>query len=109
MVQLVHRDQAGFIPTRNTATNVRRLLRIMGEGQHATPSAAILSVDIEKALDILERPYLFSVLRQFGLGWTRVLYIGLGENRSCYFFLLPGRARDVARLPTLAIFICVSD
>lgn len=91
MVQLVHRDQAGFIPTRNTATNVRRLLRIMGEGQHATPSAAILSVDIEKALDILERPYLFSVLRQFGLGWTRVLYISAKTGAVISSSCLVGR------------------
>ncbi|XP_078503987.1 dapper homolog 2 [Lissotriton helveticus] len=79
MPTLIHEDQAGFIPTMNTSTNVRRLVRIMGEADMDSPTAAILSVDIEKAFDSLEWPYLYAMMGQFGLAddfveWTTALY-----------------------------------
>lgn len=114
MTQLVHRDQAGFIPTRNTATNVRRLLCILGESHGLCPSVAILSVDIEKSFDSLEWPYLFHVMRKFGLGeafvgWTEILYssatarVRTGANIFSY---LPNRTRDTTGVPALSLVIC---
>lgn len=79
MERLIHPDQAGFIPKRNTAFNVRRFLRLLGEVRDMAPEAVALSVDIEKAFNSLEWPYLMGVLRAFGLGdgfvrWTTLLY-----------------------------------
>lgn len=68
MVQPIHADQVGFIPSRNTAQNVRRLLDILDADTYGKPSSAVLAIDIEKAFDSLEWAYLFQVMRRFGLG-----------------------------------------
>lgn len=58
MPSLVHADQAGFIPGRNTAINIRRLLAVMGSEGYDKREAAVFAVDIEKAFDSLEWSYL---------------------------------------------------
>ena len=82
MPKLIHTDQTGFIPGRNTATNIRRLYRLLRSANRMGQRAAVaLSVDIEKAFDSLEWEYLYEVMAKMKLGegfinWTRLLYAG---------------------------------
>ncbi|XP_069507981.1 aquaporin-10 isoform X1 [Ambystoma mexicanum] len=66
MPQLVHPDQCGFIPTRSTALNLRRLVGIMAQIKPEAQAVAV-SLDAEKAFDSLWWNYPFKVLEKFGL------------------------------------------
>lgn len=76
---LVHPDQNGFIPKRNSSSNLRRLFNIMYSSRALAQDFAILSLDAEKVFDQIEWPYLFAVLKKFNLGdhfisWIKLLY-----------------------------------
>ena len=81
MGKLVHPDQTGFIPNRNSFHNFRRLLNIMHSPRLPKKDLIILTLDAEKAFDRVEWPYLFAVLQKFNCGekfvsWTKLLYNG---------------------------------
>ena len=65
---LVHPDQNGFVPARNTSLNIRRLFRVMEYAPQMWPRAGCLVLDLEKAFDSLEWPYLFNILQHYKLG-----------------------------------------
>ena len=60
--KLVHPDQSGFIPKHRAADNVRRLFHIIEEARNLPTTAAVLSVDAEKAFDRPEWNYLWQVI-----------------------------------------------
>lgn len=64
---IIHPDQAGFIPGRLSFINVRRLLNISYADRGDNIQAAVMTFDAQKAVDSIERPYLFETLRRFGL------------------------------------------
>lgn len=79
MVKLVHPDQTGFIPTRHSSHNLRRLFNIIYSTRYPNEDLFILSLDAEKAFDCIEWPYLYAVLEKFGIGskfisWVQLLY-----------------------------------
>lgn len=74
---LIGEDQNGFIQRRQGFHNVRRLFNILHNQRNASDTA-ILSLDAEKAFDLLTWPYLFDLLTKFGFGenfckWVKIL------------------------------------
>lgn len=66
--RIVHPDQTGFIPNRNSFFNLRRLFNIMYTKRDPTSNLVIVALDAEKAFDQIEWHYLFEVLSRFNLG-----------------------------------------
>ena len=73
---LIHPDHNGFIPTRNTFLNTRRLLHIMQGVPRWGEALATVALDIEKAFDTLGWQYLHAVMAamQFGPHYVRWIY-----------------------------------
>ena len=66
--KLVHIDQTGFIPNRNSTFNLRRLFNIIYTKRGPPTDLTILALDAEKAFDQIEWYYLFEALNRFNLG-----------------------------------------
>lgn len=77
--KIIHNDQSGFIPSRSTALNIRRLFLNLQIHVDNPGRRAILSLDAAKVFHSIKWPYLWAVLRRFGLGdnfiqWVKLLY-----------------------------------
>lgn len=51
VTELIDEDQSGFIPCRQTQDNIRRTLHILRKINRDKSSAALISLDDEKAFD----------------------------------------------------------
>lgn len=76
---IVHPDQSGFMPHRNTALNLWRLHGVLAGATKMHEPAALVSLDAAMAFDMVEWPYLFATLDKLGFGpnfvsWIRLLY-----------------------------------
>ena len=78
--KLIHVDQTGFIPNRNSMYNMRRLFNIIYTEREPLHDLAVLSLDAEKAFDQIEWFYLFKVLERFNLGDNFISMVKLLYN-----------------------------
>lgn len=123
---LIDHDQTGFIKYRQTQDNVRRalyLIHIMSQNQF---ESVAMSLDAEKAFDMVQWEFLYLVLKQFGfkeqiIGCLKSLYscptawIKMNGNLSRTITLERGCRQGCPLNPTLfALFIeplaqCISE
>lgn len=83
LTRLVHPDQTGFIPQRNSFFNLRRLFNIIYSTCKPKEELAVLALDAEKAFDQVEWPYLFEILEKFKLGANFISMIKLLYVNPC--------------------------
>lgn len=79
ITSIIHTDQVGFICGRSSSDNIRRLINIMWSVAEVQSPVAAISLDAEKAFDMVEWGYLFKILEVYGFGdtfikWIRLLY-----------------------------------
>lgn len=79
ILSLIHTDQAGFMPGRNTSFNLRRLYINLQALHDRAGSRVIVALDTAKAFDSVEWRYLWKCLECYGFGpkiikWIQLLY-----------------------------------
>ena len=77
--KLIHRDQRGFVPNRNIAVNIRKLMDIQSILEREEEEAIVLSLDFSKAFDKLSFSAIIGSLEFFNfppyiIQWTKILY-----------------------------------
>uniref|UniRef100_A0A8D0HFE3 Reverse transcriptase domain-containing protein n=1 Tax=Sphenodon punctatus TaxID=8508 RepID=A0A8D0HFE3_SPHPU len=76
---IIDSDQTGFIPKRLGIDNIRKIIDIISHIKSTNDPAAIISLDAEKAFDLVEVKYLREVMKAMGiegqfLQWIEVIY-----------------------------------
>lgn len=79
ILSLMHEDQAGFMPGRNTSFNLRKLFINIQAHHNNVGERVVVTLDTAKAFDSVEWNYLWKCLAQYGFGpkflrWIRLLY-----------------------------------
>ena len=79
ITEIITADQCGFIPGRLLADNIRQTLNVMDHAQIEKKDLVLLTLDAEKAFDLVNWTYMFETMRSFGLDekfcqWIQALY-----------------------------------
>lgn len=79
ILSLIHPDQTGFMPNKNTAFNLRRLHMNLQSQHTEIGSRVVVSLDAAKAFDSVEWGYFWECLHNFRFGpkfikWLQLLY-----------------------------------
>lgn len=65
----IKNDQTGFIPSRDIADNIRRAIKIIQHYQlHKLSDTMLLAIDMQKAFDSIEVPYITALLDKMNMG-----------------------------------------
>ena len=112
LLDIVSKEQTGFIKGRHSFFNIRTLMNIIYSTPTPKRPEVVISLDAEKAFDRVEWLYLFTALKKFGFGdrfssWIRLLYtdpqasVCTGDTRSDYFPLSRGTRQGCPLSPVL--------
>lgn len=76
---LIHPDQTGFMPGKNTAMNIRRLYMNIQAQHDNSGTRVVVALDTAKAFDSIEWPYLWECLHNYGfdpqfMQWVKLLH-----------------------------------
>uniref|UniRef100_A0A671TPP2 Reverse transcriptase domain-containing protein n=1 Tax=Sparus aurata TaxID=8175 RepID=A0A671TPP2_SPAAU len=79
VIDIINPDQCGFIPGRLLADNIRRTLNIIDYAQRQKEELLLMTLDAEKAFDLVSWPFMFETIKSFGIDdtfcqWLQVLY-----------------------------------
>lgn len=78
ILSLIHSDQTGLMPNKNTAFNLSRLFMNLRANHDNIGSRVVVSLDAAKAFDCVGWKYRWECLRRFGFGpnfkWLQLLY-----------------------------------
>lgn len=66
---IIHEDQTDFIKGRQTQDNIRQTLHIIEQANKQHLSAALVSLNAEKAFDRVSWTFLYGVLKRLGLNY----------------------------------------
>lgn len=114
---MIDEDQCGFIPARQTQDNIRRTLHILRKISRDKSSAALISLDAEKAFDRVGWEFLYQTLERFGFNQDlikiiRVIYqqpttrIKVNGSLTDSFYLSRGTRQGCCLSPILfALYI----
>lgn len=109
---LIHSDQAGFMPQKSMAINLRRLFVNLQSISDNMGDRALLSLNVHKAFDSIEWSYFCAIMHKFGfrtsfIEWVQLLYsspkAAIRESRrvSQYFQLFRGTRQGCPLSPLL--------
>ncbi|MBN3289039.1 LIN1 transcriptase, partial [Polypterus senegalus] len=109
---IISQDQTGFIRGRHLSSNLRRLFNVIYSPTKSNTPEILLSLDAEKAFDMIEWKYLFTILEKFGFGpnicaWIKLLYtnpeasVCINNICSDYFKLERGTRQGCPLSPLL--------
>ena len=63
---LIHKDQAGFVPRRSLFDHTRLAHLMVDYAEKQEQNGCIISLDQEKAYDKIDHEYLWEILKEFG-------------------------------------------
>ena len=77
--KLIHEDQAGFVPGRNLANNVRKAIDLITYSEVKNIEAMLVSIDFMKAFDLVDYNAMWKILEYFNFGdniinWIKLLF-----------------------------------
>lgn len=109
---IIDSDQTGFMPWRTTDVNLRTLYRNIHTHHVYKGSRTVAFLDIEKAFDTIEWPFLWELLRQMGfplgfITWVQTIYnkpmsaAKLARRLSAFFQLHRGTRQGCPLSPAL--------
>ena len=79
LMELIHSDQKGFLPSRRISSNIRCILDIMDMLNQERQEGVVISVDYEKCFDRLEKVAILETMKMFNFGpniisWADTMY-----------------------------------
>ena len=76
---IIHSDQTGFLPNRFIGENINRIISLIHYSKVKKINPCLVTVDFEKAFDLLEKKYVLESLKYFNFGplicnWINIFY-----------------------------------